>query len=60
LVGGYVRHYNEVRLHGAIGYVTPSAKLAGRETMLFAERARKLEAARRRRRPARETMRPVV
>jgi hypothetical protein len=43
---GYVRHYNEVCLHGAIGYVTPAAKLAGRETMMFAKRARKLEAAR--------------
>src|SRR5262245_12628720 len=30
LVGGYVRYYNEARLHDAIGYVTPAAKLAGR------------------------------
>ena len=30
LVEGYVRHYNEVRLHGAIGSVTPAAMLAGR------------------------------
>ena len=50
LVEGYVRHYNEVRLHSAIGYVTPAAKLAGREPAIFAERDRKLEAARERRR----------
>jgi len=24
IVGGYVTHYNEVRLHAAIGYVAPS------------------------------------
>ena len=29
LVAGYVRHYNEVRLHSAIGYITPADKLAG-------------------------------
>jgi transposase InsO family protein len=57
LVGGYVRHYNEVRLHSAIGYVTPAAKLAGRETTIFAERDRKLEAARERRQKAREASR---
>jgi transposase InsO family protein len=50
LVEGYVRHYNEVRLHSAIGYVTPAAKLAGKEAAIFAERGRKLEAARERRR----------
>jgi putative transposase len=59
LVEGYVRHYNEVRLHSAIVYVTPAAKLGGRETMIFAERGRKLEAARERRRTARKTTRAV-
>jgi transposase InsO family protein len=53
LVEGYVRHYNEVRLHSAIGYVTPATKLAGQEPVIFAERARKLEAARERRQKAR-------
>jgi len=53
LVEGYVRHYNEVRLHSAIGYVTPAAKLTGRERAIFAERDLKLEAARERRRNAR-------
>jgi hypothetical protein len=43
LVEGFVRDYNEVRSHSAIGYVTPEAKLAGSEPMSFGERARKLE-----------------
>lgn len=35
LVAGYVQHYNTVRLHSAIGYVTPADKLAGREKLIF-------------------------
>jgi transposase InsO family protein len=50
LVEGYVRHYNEVRLHSTMGYVTPAAKLAGREAAIFAARDHKLGAARERRR----------
>ena len=42
----YVEHYNTVRLHSAIGYVTPQAKLDGRAQAILAERDRKLEAAR--------------
>lgn len=59
LVEGYVGHYNKVRLHSAIGYVTPAAKLAGREPAIFAERDRKLEEARQRRQKVREASRPV-
>ena len=57
LVADFVAHYNEVRLHSAIGYVTPADKLAGRDRQIFAERDRKLEAARERRKAAREASR---
>jgi putative transposase len=53
LVANYVAHYNTVRLHSAIGYITPADKLAGLEEVIFAERDRKLEEARARRAAAR-------
>jgi len=46
LIGRYVEHYNTVRLHSAIGYVTPQDMLAGRRNQIHAARDRKLEAAR--------------
>jgi len=57
LVAGYVAHYNKARLHSAIGYVAPEDKLAGRELVIFAERDRKLDGARQRRKEARATAR---
>ncbi len=53
-VGEYVAHYNTVRLHSAIGYVTPKDKLEGRDKQIFDERDRKLAAARERRAQARQ------
>jgi len=50
----YVAHYNEVRLHSAIGYVTPEQKLAGLEKQIHDERDRKLAEARQRRAAARQ------
>ena len=50
LVSDYVKHYNARRLHSAIGYVTPHDKLEGRERLIFNERDRKLEEARKQRR----------
>lgn len=46
IVSEYVLHYNTIRLHSAIGYITPKDKLEGRAEAIFAERDRKLEAAR--------------
>jgi putative transposase len=60
LVARYVSRYNDSRLHSAIGYVTPADKLAGRDSAILADRDRKLEAARERRRQAREANRPAV
>ena len=50
LVARFVEHYNTVRLHSAIGYVTPADKLLGLEPVIHAERDRKLDEARRLRR----------
>ena len=57
IVARYVEHYNEVRLHSAIGYVAPADKLAGRETEIFAARDSKLAEARERRKEQREMAR---
>jgi putative transposase len=57
IVGRYVDHYNQVRLHSAIGYVAPADKLAGREGEIFAARDRKLAEARQRRKQQREAAR---
>jgi transposase InsO family protein len=59
-VAAYVAHYNHVRLHSALGYVTPADKLAGLEQVIFAERDRKLEEARKCRRQARQTAKEVA
>ena len=60
VVADFVAHYNQVRLHSAIGYVAPADKLAGREAVIFAERDRKLNAAREKRRVARQAARAAV
>lgn len=57
LVARFVEHYNTVRLHSAIGYVTPADKLLGLEPVIHAERDRKLEAARRLRQERRQASR---
>jgi putative transposase len=54
IVTDYVAHYNDVRLHSAIGYVTPCARLQGRHEAIFAERDRKLVDARERRKQQRQ------
>jgi len=57
IVTDYVIHYNTVRLHSAIGYITPHDKLAGRDKEILAERDRKLAEARERRKQLRQAER---
>jgi hypothetical protein len=57
LVERYVRHDNEIRLHSAIGYITRATELAGHDEAVFAERRRKLAAAKARREKARTAAR---
>jgi putative transposase len=61
LVAEFVTHYNTVRLHGAIAYITPADKLAGRAEAIWAARRQKLataDARRRARSPGREFAAP--
>src|SRR5262249_11637288 len=60
IVGKFVEYYNTVRLHWAIGYITPKDKLEGREKEIFAARDRKLEEARGRRRAKRQAARQAA
>ncbi len=54
LVTDYVAYYNNTRLHSAIGYITPTDKLAGRDKEIYAARDRKLAEARERRQQLRQ------
>ena len=60
IVARYVEHYNTVRLHSAIGYITPKDKLEGREKEIFDARDRKLEEARQRRKSKRQQARQAT
>ena len=55
IVADYVTHYNDVRLHSAVGYVTPKDKLLGHDEAIHAARDRKLTEARERRQQMRQT-----
>jgi transposase InsO family protein len=57
LVARYVEHYNDVRLHSAIGYVTPRDRLEGCQQEIWNQRDRKLAAARERRKTQRQASR---
>jgi transposase InsO family protein len=58
-VAAFVAHYNTVRLHSAIGYITPADKLNGLAPVIHAERDRKLEESRQRRQLARQRAREL-
>jgi putative transposase len=55
IVTDFVAHYNHIRLHSAIGYVTPNDKLLGNDPAIHAQRDRKLTQARERRKQMRQT-----
>jgi transposase InsO family protein len=59
-VAAFVAHYNHVRLHSAIGYITPADKLHGLAQVICDERDRKLEEARQRRQLARQAARQTA
>ena len=50
IVAEFVAHYNDVRLHSAIGYIAPKDKLEGHAEAILVDRERKLTAARETRR----------
>jgi len=52
LITGYVEHYNTVRLHSGIGYITPHACLHGLRDEIESQRRIKLQVARERRHQA--------
>ena len=54
LIQQYVDHYNTVRLHSAIGFITPADMLAGRQAEIHKARDRKLEEARQQRQKRRQ------
>ena len=59
-IAAFVEEYNQVRLHSALGYITPADKLNGLEKVIHDERDRKLEEARARRQQACRAMREVA
>lgn len=60
LVGEYVAHYNNERLHSAIGYVAPNDKLNGYEKQIWEERDQKLDEAREMRKARRLATRGLI
>jgi len=53
-IAARIDHYNNHRLHSAIGYIAPRDKLLGHEDAIWADRDQKLEQARELRRKRRE------
>jgi transposase InsO family protein len=60
VVADFIDHYNSIRLHSAIGYITPNDRLADRHQTIFAARDKKLEAARENRKIKRQQQLALV
>ena len=52
----FIDHYNQVRLHSAIGYIAPADRLAQRHSTIFLQRDQKLESARQKRKLKRQQL----
>jgi hypothetical protein len=59
-INQYVEYYNTVRLHSAIGYVTPAQMLEGQQQAIFNEREQKLAKAREERRLKRQKIQALA
>jgi putative transposase len=59
-IASYVQYYNTVRLHSALGYITPADCLAGLCEVIGQERDRKLESARKLRQEKRVAAKEVA
>lgn len=57
VVAEYIEHYNDVRLHSAIGYIAPKDMLEGRAQSIHEARDEKLKKARERRKANRQKAR---
>lgn len=49
VIGKYIEYYNNKRLHSGIEYITPKDMLEGKKDLIWEEREKKLDMARRRR-----------
>ncbi len=56
----FIDHYNQVRLHSALGYIAPNDRLANRHHSIFRQRDQKLEAARTIRQNKRQQLAPAI